>query len=179
MATLVGRDRVSAVYPGFHKVPGFYSDATALAVNGPERIVPGCCGVQDAIVIRKVRTLTLAAARGFDMSLALAITPKNPTMKRYSHFVKTVYEGSATVCGHRAFAFITINSIVIPEMLDPAHPQKLTTESYDMLNTHVVSVFERDVWDADYARVYSPGIEKTQLRSLVRFTSNYCVQSSI
>ena len=175
MATLVGHDRVSAFYPGFHRVGG---DATALAANGVTRPIPDGVGVQDEIVIRKVRRLSASDAHDFNLAAAITLAPKNPTMHQYNRSFKIVYKGVASVCGHKAFAFVTINRIMIPDVPDL---KKLgiwntMTVTYDEINTHIVALFDRDVWDAVYARLYYPGMEKTQAPELARFTSNYCVQ---
>lgn len=166
MAALIGHDRVTASYPGFHKVEG---DTRVLAAIGADRNRDGGGGSQDGIIIQKVGTVSEQAAKHFDVNAAIAIAPNNPMMTRFTTAAPVVYTGTATVCGHRAVAFISLNTITIPNYQAPP-------TTFKEINTHVVAVFGREVWHADYARLYDPAVLRTQAKALIAFTSNFCVQ---
>ena len=49
------------------------------------------------------------------------------------------------------------------------------TISWTNFNTFVIAVVGRNVWQAEYERLYDPSLEK-RAASLVAFTSKFCLQ---
>jgi hypothetical protein len=102
MAAMVGRDRVTATYPGFHLVTG---DTTALAANGQDRKMSNGYGSQDAIVIRKVAALSATQAQAFGLDDALQVAAKYERREGFHQTVKLqpfANQQKITVCGHGA-----------------------------------------------------------------------------
>ena len=168
MAAMVGHDRVTATYPGFHLVNG---DSTALAANGTDRKMPNGYGRQDAIVIRKVATLAANQASAFDLNDAQLIATKYEDREGSHQTVQLhpfISQAKIAVCGHPAFGFSRTEHITMPIYDAPSI-------SWADFDTFVVALVGRDVWQAEYTRLYTPSLEE-EATSLITFTSKFCVQ---
>lgn len=169
MAALVGRDRVTATYPGFHIVRG---DSTSLAANGADRKMPNG-GRQDAIVIRKVATLTANQARAFDLNDAQLIATRHAHREGFQQTVQLhpfIGQEKVVVGGHPAYGFARTEQIIMPFYDAPSI-------SWTDFDTFVVALVGRDVWQAEYTRLYVPPLEE-RVTSLITFTSKFCVQQA-
>jgi hypothetical protein len=169
MAALIGHDHVTAVYPGFHKVEG---DATALGAVGANRRMANGWGEQDAITVRKVATLTKEQVATFGFSNALEVAERyedragfgqKVTSQPFSNLTRT------TVCGNEAYGFSRAKHIVQP--IVDSNPVDWTD-----FDTFVVAVIGPNVWQAEYTRLYEPGLY-AKAAQLIAFTSNFCVKA--
>ena len=162
-AALIGNDRVSADYPGFHQIHG---DVRALALVGTDEPLPhGGGGLQDGVVIRKLDAKLLPSQ--FSLQRAIAVTPK---WLEFVDSVRVAGGWKVDVCGNPAFGFLTIDDVTIP-----MYASKPLNSTH--IHAHVVAMIGNALWHADYYRLYSPTLEKNG-RSLVAFASRFCVQSN-
>lgn len=168
MAAMVGHDRVTASYPGFHLVKG---DATALAASGPDRKMRNGWGRQDAIVVRKVATLTASQALAFDLDDARRIATRHERREGFQQTVQLhpfIGEEKIVACGRLAFGFARMEHITMPVYDAP----QVSWTDFDIF---VVALVGRDVWQVEYTRLYAPSLEE-MVNSLIAFTSTFCVQ---
>jgi hypothetical protein len=172
MAALVGRDRVTATYPGFQKTEG---DISALAANGPDRPISGGSGQSDAIIIRKVATLTAADAASFDQFAAQQLATKSAHRMAYDTVKTEGFENPKTfhVCGNPGYAFTRLEHNSLQHAPRPGFSNAPMT--WTNLDTYVLMLVGRDVWQAEYERAYEPGLER-KAAALIQFTANFCVQ---
>jgi hypothetical protein len=163
MAALVGPDRVSATYPGFHRVTGDIATLAAVRDSGVRWATHGGYSVQDAIEIRNVTRLSSPAAPAFDMRAAV----------RIGSSVRGVYPGPVTnrravsACGLPGFGFTTVGKS-IATVAPNADPN---------LTAHVLVVVGTDVWQAEYTRIYDhAGLERTVGPEMIAFAAHFCIQ---
>lgn len=168
MATLIGRDQVTAAYPGFHKVEG---DASALAASGTDRHMPNGWGKQDAIVIRRIATLGKKQTATFDLTEAQKLAAQYEDRSDSWQTVAAqpfAHQTKVSVCGWPAYGFSRVEHIT---------QAVLNTKPVDWteFDTFVIVVIGQNVWRAAYTRLYEPGLEG-RAAQLITFASNFCVK---
>ena len=151
---------------------------TALAANGPDRPTPGGGGQADTIIIRKVATLTTAEAAAFDQSTAQQLATKSAHRLGPYETVKSeafANQRKVRVCGQPGYAFTRLEHDALQHAPQPGMSNApMTWTDFD---TYVLMLVGHDVWQAEYERVYEPGLEK-KAAALIDFTANFCVQQN-
>jgi len=165
MASLIGRDRVSANYPGFR--PNIGDTATLAAMRVPGTPLHGTEGMSDSIEIRFVETLSPRRSRAFNGADAIAAA--NHVRNEQTLSVGPVER--LLICGRPGFGFTTVGRYNGPYADD--------TQVFDSherwLTAHAVINVDGDVWQAEYQQPRS-GQSAIAGAQMIAFAAHFCIQ---